>query len=238
MATSTPPSPLPILFHILQSHTRTPEEGYQVLQVYQMFVDYASQYRTDPFVAPLNDTGIPEEWRDLRSWLHTQHPDTNTLEELPSHHDVAVELICNIPEGDAPTLARIGKDYVYYIGEQSGSTLNTLEQYGGFEELLDYITKLQPRCGERIIEYEERIAIHRDPETYLTEALRKQIHAINPKKIKNTMAVLSEISVRAAAFLHFCDFTLTEDRVCHFCTTATIYARPIVQSLSARLLWL
>ncbi|KAI4644893.1 hypothetical protein J4E93_005691 [Alternaria ventricosa] len=235
MATSTPPSPLPILVNILKSHTRTPEEGYKVLQVYQMFLDYALQCRTDDaFVDPLDATGIPEEWHDLRSWLHTQHPDTNTLERFPSYHDVATELIRNLPERNRLTLVTTSKSYCYHVGEQAGFTLRTLIRHGGFKELLKYIIKLQPRCAAQTMEKEHKIAIDRDRETHFIEAIRKQIDTVNPEKIKNTLAALSEVSVRAAAFLQKCDFTVTQETAHEFSMDAIMYARSIVSEPLSR----
>ncbi|KAI4926226.1 hypothetical protein J4E85_006518 [Alternaria conjuncta] len=231
MATRTPQSPLPILINILQSHTKTPEEGYRVLQAYQIFVDYAFQCRTDDaFVTLLDATVIPEEWYDLRSWLHTQHPDTNTLERFPSHYDVATELIRNLPEHDRLTLVTTSKSYCYHVGEQTGFTLRTLIRHGGFKELLKYIIKLQPRCAVQTKEKEKEmeIAIHRDAETHFIEAIRKQIDTVNPDKIKNTLAVLSEIAVRAAAFLQKCDFTVTEETAHEFYMDSIMYTRSIV----------
>ncbi|KAI4933495.1 uncharacterized protein J4E92_003162 [Alternaria infectoria] len=231
MATSTPPSPLPILINILQFHTRTPEEGYRVLQAYQIFVDYALQCRTDDaFVTLLDATCIPEEWYDLRSWLHTQHPDTDTLEVFPSHYDVATELIRNLPERDRLTLVTTSKSYCYHVGEQTGFTLRTLIRHGGFKELLKYIIKLQPRCAVQTKEKEKEIeiAIHRDEETHFIEAIRKQIDTVNPDKIKNSLAVLSELSVRAAAFLQKCDFTVTKETAHEFSMDAIMYTRSIV----------
>jgi len=231
MATSTPPSPLPILVNILQSHTRAPEEGYRVLQAYQIFVDYALQCRTDDaFVTLLDATGIPEDWHDLRSWLHTQHPDTNTLEAFPSHYDVATELIRNLPEHDRLTLVTTSKSYCYHVGEQAGFTLRTLIRHGGFKELLKYTIKLQPRCAvqSKGKENELEIAIHRDCETHFIESIRKQIDTVNPEKIKNTLAVLSEFSVRAAAFLQKCDFTITQETAHEYSMDALMYTRSIV----------
>ncbi|KAI4666392.1 uncharacterized protein J4E79_002430 [Alternaria viburni] len=196
-----------------------------------MFVDYALQCRTDDaFVTLLDATVIPEEWHDLRSWLHTQHPDTNTLETFPSHYDVATELIRNLPEHDRLTLVTTSKSYCYHVGEQTGFTLRTLIRHGGFKELLKYIIKLQPRCAVQTKEKEKEIeiAIHRDGETHFTEAIRKQIDTVNPEKIKNTLAVLSELSVRAAAFLQKCDFTVTQETAHEFYMDSVMYTRSIV----------
>ncbi|KAI4646234.1 uncharacterized protein J4E78_009155 [Alternaria triticimaculans] len=135
-------------------------------------------------------------------WLHTQHPDTNTLERFPSHYDVATELIRNLPEHDRLTLVTTSKSYCYHVGEQ---TVQTKEK-----------------------EKEIEMAIHRDRETHFIEAIRKQIDTVNPDKIKNSLAVLSELSVRAAAFLQKCDFTVTQETAHEFSMDSIMYTRSIV----------
>ncbi|KAI4626495.1 hypothetical protein J4E83_003646 [Alternaria metachromatica] len=77
-------------------------------------------------------------------------------------------------------------------------------------------------------EKEIEIAIHRDCETHFIEAIRKQIDTVNPDKIKNSLAVLSELSVRAAAFLQKSDFTVTQETAHEFSMDSIMYTRSIV----------
>jgi hypothetical protein len=225
---STYSLPLPTLINVLKSYTRTPDEGFKVLKVYQKFIHYASLYRTDPFLAPLDTTLIPQKWHDLRSWLHAQHPETNSLQNFPSPHDVFVDVVCHLPEDNVKTDYIVAEDYDIYIGEQTGFTLELLRQHGGFEELLTYIREMQPRCSERTIGEEEKVAIYKDPKKYLIEILRNQLNTTDTKKIENTLAVLTEVSVRVVAVLQECPFVIDETEVGLFCRAATMYARSIV----------
>ncbi|KAI4675062.1 uncharacterized protein J4E88_007966 [Alternaria novae-zelandiae] len=86
------------------------------------------------------------------------------------------------------------------------------------------LLSLQTKEKEKEIE----IAIHRDGETHFIEAIRKQIDTVNPDKIKNSLAVLSELSVRAAAFLQKCDFTVTQETAHEFSMDSIMYTRSIV----------
>ena len=230
MATDTSPSPLPTLIQTLQFHTRTPEEGLRLLQVYQRFVRYGNSLKensSNPLVR-YREIFIRQEWLDLLRWLHAQHPDTHTLGELPSHQEVIDELIRSIPYEDSVAELTLDPDYVICFGGQTGFTTMTLLEHGGFRELLDYIGNLQPQYWGRIIEYEERIALHRDPRMFLILALRRHIDTTDLEKIKNTLSVFTEITVRAAAFLRFLNFKLTEEKILHFCKFAIMWVRSVV----------